>query len=90
MQYHRLENQSRAQVVKQKTREFAEKFSRNEHDVGSTEVQVARLTAKIAYMSEHLKVHRKDISARRVRSEELYRQARWNTGSRTYIIMCVE
>ena len=66
LQYHRLENQSRAQVVKQKTREFAEKFSRNEHDVGSTEVQVARLTAKIAYMSEHLKVHRKDISARRV------------------------
>jgi small subunit ribosomal protein S15 len=34
-------------------------------DVGSTEVQVARLTAKVAALAEHLSTHRKDHSSRR-------------------------
>ena len=34
-------------------------------DVGSTEVQVSVLTARILEVTEHLKVHKKDHKARR-------------------------
>eukprot|EP00887_Chlorella_sp_A99_P004975 scaffold4.g4975.t1 len=40
-------------------------FERFPGDVGSTEVQVARLTEKIKALAEHMKVHRKDYSSRR-------------------------
>ena len=35
------------------------------NDTGSPEVQVADLTAKIAYLSEHMKTHAKDFHSRR-------------------------
>ncbi|MBQ9089631.1 MAG: 30S ribosomal protein S15 [Alphaproteobacteria bacterium] len=35
------------------------------NDTGSPEVQVAVLTAKIAYLSEHMKTHAKDFHSRR-------------------------
>ncbi len=38
---------------------------RQDNDTGSVEVQVAILTAKIADLTEHLKIHRKDFSSRR-------------------------
>ncbi|MSR74297.1 MAG: 30S ribosomal protein S15 [Planctomycetes bacterium] len=34
-------------------------------DTGSPEVQVALLTARIRYLTEHLKLHRKDHASRR-------------------------
>ncbi len=34
-------------------------------DVGSTEVQVALLSHRIADLTEHLKLHKKDFSSRR-------------------------
>ena len=34
-------------------------------DVGSTEVQVALMTRRIADLTEHLKQHKKDFSSRR-------------------------
>jgi small subunit ribosomal protein S15 len=34
-------------------------------DTGSPEVQVALLTARISYLTEHLKVHKKDHHSRR-------------------------
>ncbi len=34
-------------------------------DTGSPEVQVAVLTAKIAYLSDHMKTHAKDFHSRR-------------------------
>ena len=34
-------------------------------DTGSTEVQVALLTARINHLTEHLKVHKKDHHSRR-------------------------
>lgn len=37
----------------------------NETDTGSPEVQIAILTAKIRYLTEHLKVHKKDHHSRR-------------------------
>ncbi len=36
-----------------------------EGDTGSAEVQVALLTARIRYLTEHMKVHKKDHASRR-------------------------
>ena len=41
-----------------------EKFKRGEGDTGSTEVQVALLTARINHLAEHLKTHTKDFHSR--------------------------
>lgn len=40
-------------------------YRRHDHDTGSPEVQVALLTKRIAYLTEHFKVHRKDHHSRR-------------------------
>jgi small subunit ribosomal protein S15 len=37
----------------------------HETDTGSTEVQVALLTERIAHLTEHLKTHKKDHHSRR-------------------------
>ena len=37
----------------------------NEFDTGSPEVQIAILSAKIKYLTEHLKEHKKDHHSRR-------------------------
>ena len=37
----------------------------HEGDTGSPEVQIALLTARIAYLTEHLKEHKKDHHSRR-------------------------
>ncbi len=42
-----------------------EKYRVHEHDTGSSEVQVALLTNRINYLTEHLKVHKKDHHSRR-------------------------
>ena len=39
-------------------------FGKNEKDTGSTEVQIAILTAEINHLTEHLKVHKKDFHSR--------------------------
>ena len=44
---------ARADVIK--------KFARTANDTGSPEVQVALLTQQIANLTEHLKVHKKDV-----------------------------
>lgn len=41
------------------------KFARKENDTGSPEVQVALLTARINYLNDHLKIHKKDHHSRR-------------------------
>jgi small subunit ribosomal protein S15 len=46
-------------------KEIIEKFARKENDTGSPEVQVALLTARINYLTEHLKIHKKDHHSRR-------------------------
>jgi len=40
-------------------------YHRHDGDTGSPEVQVALLTKRIAYLTEHLKTHKKDESSRR-------------------------
>ena len=42
-----------------------EKFRTNESDTGSPEVQVALLTQRIANLTGHFKVHKKDHHSRR-------------------------
>jgi small subunit ribosomal protein S15 len=45
--------------------EIIQKFARTEGDTGSAEVQVALLTSRIQYLTEHLKTHEKDHASRR-------------------------
>ena len=45
--------------------EVIEKNRRHESDTGSPEVQIAILTERINYLTEHLKIHKKDHHSRR-------------------------
>jgi len=44
--------------------EIIASYGRNENDTGSSEVQIALLTARIAELTEHLKVFKKDHASR--------------------------
>lgn len=41
------------------------KFKQHDSDTGSPEVQIALLTDRIIYLTEHVKVHKKDHHSRR-------------------------
>ncbi len=45
--------------------EIVKEYQRSDGDTGSSEVQVALLTERVRYLTEHLKVHRKDHHSRR-------------------------
>jgi len=49
----------------EKKKEIIEKFKIHETDTGSTEVQIALLTVRIVYLTEHFKTHSKDHHSRR-------------------------
>lgn len=40
-------------------------YQRHEGDTGSPEVQIALLSERISYLTDHLKVHKKDHHSRR-------------------------
>jgi small subunit ribosomal protein S15 len=42
-----------------------DRFKLHDDDTGSPEVQVALLTSRILYLTEHVKVHKKDHHSRR-------------------------
>ncbi len=42
-----------------------DKFQRHESDTGSPEVQIALLSERIVYLTEHFKTHKKDHHSRR-------------------------
>jgi len=44
--------------------EIIEKFKTHGSDTGSSEVQIALLTDRIKYLTEHFKVHKKDHHSR--------------------------
>jgi small subunit ribosomal protein S15 len=46
-------------------KELIEKFKLHESDTGSPEVQIALLTHRITYLTEHFKTHKKDHHSRR-------------------------
>ncbi len=49
----------------EKKQEIINKYCIHEGDTGSPEVQIAILTERINYLTEHLKVHKKDHHSRR-------------------------
>ena len=56
---------SHMSLAAEKKREIVAKYGRADGDTGSTEVQVALLTARINELTEHLRTHRKDHHSRR-------------------------
>lgn len=42
-----------------------EQYRQGARDTGSPEVQIALLSERISYLTEHLKLHRKDFASRR-------------------------
>lgn len=52
-------------LSKEKKQQIVKKYALQAGDTGSPEVQVAVLTAKIEYLSEHMKTHAKDFHSRR-------------------------
>ena len=52
-------------LAAEKKQEIVAKYGRADGDTGSTEVQVALLTARINELTEHLREHRKDHHSRR-------------------------
>ena len=46
-------------------RDIIDRFKLSENDTGSSEVQIALLSNRIKYLTEHFKVHAKDHHSRR-------------------------
>ncbi|MBW1850786.1 MAG: 30S ribosomal protein S15 [Deltaproteobacteria bacterium] len=46
-------------------RDIIDRFKLSENDTGSSEVQIALLSNRIKYLTEHFKVHSKDHHSRR-------------------------
>ena len=46
-------------------RDITQQFRLNEKDTGSPEVQIAVLSNRIGYLTEHFKLHKKDHHSRR-------------------------
>ncbi|MGE4594105.1 MAG: 30S ribosomal protein S15 [Gammaproteobacteria bacterium] len=47
------------------TQAIIKEYQKDENDTGSTDVQVALLTARIKHLTEHFKTHNKDHHSRR-------------------------
>lgn len=52
-------------ITKERKQEIINEFGKDEHDTGSTEVQIALLSERINDLNEHFKVHKKDHHSRR-------------------------
>lgn len=52
-------------LATQQKREIIEKHKIHSKDTGSPEVQIALLTERITYLTEHFKMHKKDHHSRR-------------------------
>lgn len=52
-------------ITSEQKQTLINKFQRNSNDTGSTHVQVAVLTERIKYLTEHFKLHKKDHHSRR-------------------------
>ncbi len=54
-----------ASIVHKNKNKIIEDYRTHESDTGSPEVQVALLTDRILYLTDHLKTHKKDHASRR-------------------------
>lgn len=52
-------------LTAEKKNEIIKQFGSNSNDSGKTEVQIALLTERIRYLTEHFKDHKKDNHSRR-------------------------
>ena len=52
-------------LVTEQKQEVVQKYRRHDKDTGSPEVQVALITERITYLTEHFKTHKKDHHSRR-------------------------
>ena len=52
-------------LTKERKTEVIESYRTHDSDTGSPEVQVAILTARITYLTDHFKTHKKDHHSRR-------------------------
>jgi len=52
-------------LVKSKKTELIENFKTHPKDTGSPVIQIAILSARINYLTEHFKLHKKDFASRR-------------------------
>jgi small subunit ribosomal protein S15 len=52
-------------LVTEKKQEIINNFKLHDSDTGSPEVQIAILTERITYLTEHFKIHKKDHHSRR-------------------------
>jgi small subunit ribosomal protein S15 len=52
-------------ITKEQKAKLVTDFRRKDSDTGSPEVQVALLTERIKYLTEHFKTHSKDHASRR-------------------------
>jgi len=52
-------------VLQERTKEVVQTYRRHGTDTGSPEVQVALLTDRITYLTEHFKTHQRDHHSRR-------------------------
>jgi small subunit ribosomal protein S15 len=52
-------------TTKEQKTELINQFKRGGQDTGSPEVQIALLTGRITYLTDHMRTHKKDFSSRR-------------------------
>ncbi|MCG8451488.1 MAG: 30S ribosomal protein S15 [Pirellulales bacterium] len=52
-------------VTKERKQDLIREYGRSGSDTGSPEVQISILTSRIAEMTEHLQVHKKDFGSQR-------------------------
>ena len=52
-------------LTKEEKTALIKQYAVHEGDTGSPEIQIAVLTSRIAYLTEHLKEHKKDHHSRR-------------------------
>lgn len=52
-------------LLKDQKQEIVAKYARKEGDTGSPEVQIALLSERIRYLTEHFQTHKKDHHSRR-------------------------
>ena len=60
-----LEYAPRREIIRWKLHDAGNNVRLHERDTGSPQYQVARLSVRIAEMTEHLKIHKKDVHGRR-------------------------
>ncbi len=68
-------------LATEKKQEIINAFKKHDSDTGSPEVQIAILTERITYLTEHFKIHKKDHHSRRGLSEACWPESAgfWTT-----------